>query len=95
MPEGEAERRSSWDRLFASSGESESERRVLEYIIHRMNEDGHLRDVVQEEYVRRNLTESQRQDIEQPQATGGGQGTNAGGVPFRGTRPEQTPGVVP
>jgi len=63
MPEGEAERRSSWDRLFASSGESESERRVLEYIIHRMNEDGHVRDVVQEEYVRRNLTESQRQDI--------------------------------
>lgn len=63
MPEGGEDRRSSWDRLFANSGESENERRVLEYIIHRMNEDGHLRDVVQEEYVRRNLTESQRQDI--------------------------------
>ncbi len=63
MPEGGEDRRSSWDQLFANSGESENERRVLEYIIHRMNEDGHLRDVVQEEYVRRNLTESQRQDI--------------------------------
>lgn len=63
MSERGGERRSFWARLFASSGESERERRVLEYMIHRINDDARLREVVTEEYVRRNLTASQIEDV--------------------------------
>jgi hypothetical protein len=59
----QGEKRSFWARLFGGSRESPREQKVLEYIVHRMNEDVRLQDVVEEEYVRRNLTESQRHDI--------------------------------
>jgi hypothetical protein len=42
---------------------SPREQRVLEYIVHRLNEDANLQDVVQEEYVRRNASRSQIDDI--------------------------------
>lgn len=57
------EKKSFWARLFGGTGESPREQRVLEYIVHRLNEGANLQDVVQEEYVRRNATQSQRDDI--------------------------------
>ena len=50
-----SEKRSFWDRLF-SSQPSGREEKVAEYIIHRLGEGAHLGDVVQEEYVRRNAS---------------------------------------
>ena len=38
-------------------------RRVLEYIIHRLGDGAHFRDVMQEEYVRRNLSPEEVEDI--------------------------------
>ena len=63
MSEAGEERRSLWTGLFDSSRGSERERRALEYIVHRMKEDARLHDVVEEEYVRRNLTQAQIEDI--------------------------------
>ncbi|TCJ20199.1 hypothetical protein E0L93_02085 [Rubrobacter taiwanensis] len=48
-----------WNRIFSSRSSTAREERVIEYIIHRMNEGAHLRDIVGEEYVRRNLSQSQ------------------------------------
>ena len=51
------ERKSFWHRIFfGSQEESERERKVREYIVYRIGEGGHLRDVLQEEYVRRNAS---------------------------------------
>ncbi len=51
------EKQSFWDRIFfGSRGGSERERKVREYIIHRVGDGAHLRDVLQEEYVRRNAS---------------------------------------
>lgn len=55
------ERRSFWARVFArlfGGGSSRWARRdkVLEYIVHRVDSGASLRDVVQEEYVRRTTT---------------------------------------
>lgn len=59
----EGERKSFWARLFSGSRSSAREERVLEYIIHRMNEGAGLHDVVEEEYVRRNSSRGQIDDI--------------------------------
>lgn len=45
-----------FERLFSSSHNTEREKKVLEYIIHRIGDGAHLRDVLGEEYVRRNAT---------------------------------------
>ena len=45
-----------WDKVFNTRTSNERERRVLEYVIHRVGEGAHLRDVMQEEYVRRNAS---------------------------------------
>ena len=51
------ERQGFWDRIFfGSRGDSERERKVREYIIHRIGDGAHLREVLQEEYVRRNAS---------------------------------------
>ena len=52
-----------WARLFGSRGPSVRERRVLEYIVHRLNEGASLHEVVEEEYVRRNASQGQRDEI--------------------------------
>ena len=62
MPE-ENEKRSFWDRLLSTHHPSEREERVAEYIIHRLGEGAHLGDVVQEEYVRRNATPAEVDEI--------------------------------
>ena len=44
------EKQSFWDRIFfGSHGDSERERKVREYIIHRVGDGAHLREVLQEE----------------------------------------------
>jgi gamma-glutamyltranspeptidase len=60
MPE---EKKSFWARIFGSSGGSAREQRVLEYIVHRINEGAALEDIAEEEYVRRNASRDQVDDI--------------------------------
>ena len=57
------EKKGFWARLFGSRGPSARERRLLEYIVHRLNEGANLHDVVEEEYVRRNASQSQIDEI--------------------------------
>jgi hypothetical protein len=54
-----------WETLFMPPHhyKADRERMVLEYIIHRVGEGAHLRDVMQEEYVRRHLYQDEVEDI--------------------------------
>lgn len=47
-----------WERLFGSHHDSEREKRVVEYVVHRLRDGAHLRDVLEEEYVRRNASQN-------------------------------------
>lgn len=49
--------------LFGSSNRAERDEKVLRYIIHRMNEETPLHDVVSEDYVRRNCTQDEIHEI--------------------------------
>ena len=51
-----------WDRLF-STYPSWREEKVLEYIIHRISDGAHLRDVMQEQYVRRCASPDEVEEI--------------------------------
>jgi len=62
LPE-ENEKRTFWDRLLSTHNPSEREERVAEYIIHRLGDGAHLGDVVQEEYVRRNASPLEIEEI--------------------------------
>ena len=62
MPE-EGEKRSFWDSLFSTTHSSEMEKRMVEYIVHRIGEGAHLGDVVGEEYVRRNASPVEVEEI--------------------------------
>ena len=57
------EKKSFWARIFGGSTSSAREEKVLDYIVHRMSEDANLHDIVEEEYVKRNATRSQIDDI--------------------------------
>ncbi len=57
------EKKGFWSRIFGSKQNSEREEKVLEYIVHRTGEGAALHDVVEEEYVKRNATKSQVDDI--------------------------------
>ena len=57
------ERRSFWDRVFNTRTSNEREQKVIEYIIHRIGDGAHLRDVLGEEYVRRNASSEEIEDI--------------------------------
>jgi hypothetical protein len=61
MPE--SEKRSFWGRLFNTNQRSVREQRMLEYIMHRVGEGAHLGDVVNEEYVKRNATPEEVEEI--------------------------------
>ena len=50
------EKHSFWERLFSVQYHSEREERVIEYVLHRIGDGAHLRDVLGEEYVRRNAS---------------------------------------
>ena len=45
--------------FFGSSNRAEREEKVLQYIIHRMNEETPLHDVIRGDYVRRNCTQDE------------------------------------
>ena len=57
------EGRSFWDRVFNTRTSNERERKVIEYIIYRVGDGAHLRDVLGEEYVRRNASSEEVEDI--------------------------------
>ena len=58
------EKQGFWDRIFIGNrGGSERERKVREYVIHRVGDGAHLRDVLQEEYVRRNASSDEIEHI--------------------------------
>ena len=57
------ENRSFWEKVFGSPYPDEGELRVREYIIHRVREGAHLRDVLQEEYVQRNASQVEVEEI--------------------------------
>ncbi len=57
------EDRSFWDRLFNISYHSAREERVVEYIIHRLDDGARLADIVEEEYVRRYASPSEVHEI--------------------------------
>lgn len=42
---------------------AEREEKVLRYIVHRLDEDAHLRDVLEETYVRRHCTQEMVDEI--------------------------------
>ena len=56
-------RRSFWNRLFGTNNRSGRQDKVLEYVIHRIEDGANLREVLQEEYVRRNATTEEVQRI--------------------------------
>jgi hypothetical protein len=62
MAEGQ-EKRSFWDRIFSVSTGSAREEKVVGYIMHRIAEGANLREVTQEEYVRRNASPSEVEEI--------------------------------
>jgi len=57
------EKRSFWDRLFAIHQANERERKVLEYVCHRVGDGAHFREVIQEEYVHRNASPNEIEEI--------------------------------
>ncbi|HZY64320.1 MAG TPA: hypothetical protein VFE21_00340 [Rubrobacteraceae bacterium] len=59
----ERQKKGFWARLFGSGGPSARERRVLEYIAHRLNEGANLHSVLEEEYVRRNASQGEINEI--------------------------------
>jgi hypothetical protein len=61
-----SERQSFWQRLFGgreTSSLSQRQEKVLQYIIGRMNEGAPLQEVLEEEYVRRNCSRSEIEQI--------------------------------
>jgi hypothetical protein len=59
-----ARARSLWGRLFSSSpAQVEHEEKVLQYIIHRIDDDADLQEVLQEPYVRRNCSQAEIDEI--------------------------------
>ena len=49
--------------FFGDPSRAEREEKVLRYIIHRMNEDADLHEVLQEEYVQRNCSQAEIDEI--------------------------------
>ncbi len=60
------ERQSLWKRLFGRAGGSRlsaRQEKVLQYIIQRINQDAPLQEVLGEEYVRRNTSRAELEEI--------------------------------
>ena len=49
--------------LLSGRASTEREKKVLEYILHRVGDGAHFREVVQEEYVRRSASPEEVQDL--------------------------------
>ena len=59
----EERKRSFWDRLLGRPDHSPREERIIEYIIHRLGEGVSLQDILEEEYVRRNASPVEIEEI--------------------------------
>lgn len=59
----EPKKQSFWQRLFSTNRRSAREERVIGYIVHRIGEGASLREVTQEEYVRRNASPAEIEEI--------------------------------
>ena len=57
------ERQSFWDRVFNLHYHSDREERVLAYIVHRIGDGMPLQEIIQEEYVRRNASPSEVEEV--------------------------------
>jgi hypothetical protein len=57
------QKRPFWEILLTGQVNTERERKVLEYVCHRVGDGAHLRDVTQDEYVRRNASPDEVQEI--------------------------------
>lgn len=57
------EKKSFWDRLLSSPHEGEREQKVVEYICYRLKDGAHLREVLGEEYVKRNASSGEIEQI--------------------------------
>lgn len=49
--------------FFSNPSRAEREEKVLQYIIHRINEDAELHEVLQEDYVLRNCSQAEIAEI--------------------------------
>ena len=61
-----AEQGSFWETLIGGTGEgpeAQRQEKVLQYITHRLKAEASLREVLQEEYVRRNCTQLEIEEI--------------------------------
>jgi hypothetical protein len=57
------EKQSFWERLFSGSSREVQNGKVLQYVIHRLKGGAKLEDVIEEEYVHRNLSQSEIDEI--------------------------------
>ncbi len=59
----ESKQRSFWERLISIEYHSAREERVMEYITHRLDDGVALQEILQEEYVRRNASPVEVEEI--------------------------------
>ena len=59
----ESKQRSFWDRLISIEYHSAREEKLIEYIAHRLHDGVSLQDILQEEYVRRNASPVEIEEI--------------------------------
>ena len=59
----ESKQRSFWDRMLSIEYHSAREERLIEYIAHRLNDGVSLQEILQEEYVRRNASPVEIEEI--------------------------------
>ncbi len=57
------EGRSLWERLFGDHPRGEQEEEVLRYIIHRLQNGASLEETVRDNYVRRNLSQAEVDEV--------------------------------
>ncbi len=57
------EKRTFWEMLFSGSPQESREKKVLQYVVHRIKEGARLEDAVRKDYVRHNLSESEIGDV--------------------------------
>ena len=59
----ESKQRSFWDRMLSIEYHSAREGKLVEYIAHRLNDGVSLQEILQEEYVRRNASPVEIEEI--------------------------------
>ena len=57
------EKRSFWEYLFVGSPHDARKEKVLLYVVHRIKAGAHLGDAVEEEYVRRNASKEEVNEL--------------------------------